>query len=114
MGRIAAAVTTWFVAIAVALAVPVSQLRTVTVIETCCCPDPAHCNCPDREPEAEGQPTVKACHQERHVVAAGAAVSFTLPPLGLDAPSRARIMLAPRALAEPHAEPPPERPAAPS
>ncbi|MEO8552157.1 MAG: hypothetical protein ABI678_19400, partial [Kofleriaceae bacterium] len=61
--RIATAAATVWVAIVVALALPVSQLRTVTTVnEKCCCPDPASCHCPPHSKDAPGCPQMKTCH----------------------------------------------------
>jgi hypothetical protein len=112
--RATAAAMTWFVALALALAVPVSQLRTVTIVQTCCCPDPARCHCPDHEQDSGRQPTLKACHQERDVFVSASVVEFTLPTIPLRAPSRTATLLPPNTISSPHAEPALERPAAPS
>jgi hypothetical protein len=64
-------------AIAVALGVPVSQLRTPDEYITCCCPDPANCHCPDHKPDPSGQPKLRACHKVQHELASSDAPSFT-------------------------------------
>src|SRR5688500_8755720 len=56
------AMATAVVAFIVAIALPISQLRLVMVVTECCCPDPAHCECPDHKPSDSG-PTVLPCHK---------------------------------------------------
>lgn len=51
------------IAVIVMFALPISQLRTVSITVECCCPDPAKCHCPDHEPDHGAQPTIKACHK---------------------------------------------------
>jgi hypothetical protein len=70
------AAATCIVAIVVALAVPVSQLRTVSTVVTCCCPDPTHCHCPDHKPDHNKKPSMSACHKTQHVTAAAQAPAF--------------------------------------
>ena len=57
------AAATVVVALIVALAVPVSQLRTISVVTECCCPDPAKCHCPDHKPDHSKLPSIRACHK---------------------------------------------------
>lgn len=47
--RAAVWLSTVGVALIVALAMPVSQLRTMSVVKACCCPDPSNCHCPDHD-----------------------------------------------------------------
>ncbi len=108
------ALTTFLVALVLAVGVPVSQLRTVRIERTCCCPDPAKCHCPDHDGTKPTQPELRACHQTTH-----AHVAPTLPAFA--APSVTPVMavvvtLAPAAFAHsaPRAAPPPTRPDAPS
>jgi hypothetical protein len=102
------------VAIAVALAVPVSQLRTVSVILACCCPDPASCHCPDHKTDAPAQPAMRACHNSERSVIAPQLPAFHAPVVAIaTAPARAMIALD-HAIAAPHPSPPPARPDAPS
>jgi hypothetical protein len=113
--RIARAAATIMVAIVVALAVPVSQLRTRTVVKTwCCCPDPSHCHCPDHKVDRSTQPKLRACHDDSHVVVAPVLPVFEAPELAIDvAPQRALVAIAP-AIDAPHPAPAPRRPDAPS
>jgi hypothetical protein len=71
-----AAVATFVVAVVVALAVPVSQLRTVSTVVTCCCPDPTHCHCPDHKADHSKDPSMRACHKTQHVTVAPQAPEF--------------------------------------
>ena len=112
--RIASAAFTIVVAIVVALAVPVSQLRTISVVTTCCCPDPAKCHCPDHKPDHSNGPSIRACHKDSHESIAPQLPSFTAPQLAVAA-APARIISATFAMPlSPHAPPPPARPDAPS
>lgn len=74
-GALSAAATV-IVAIVVALSVPVSQLRTVSTVVSCCCPDPAHCHCPDHKPDHNKTPSVRACHKTQQVTVAPQAPAF--------------------------------------
>jgi hypothetical protein len=71
-----AAVATFVVAVVVALAVPVSQLRTVSTVVSCCCPDPTHCHCPDHKADHSKDPSMRACHKTQHVTVAPLAPEF--------------------------------------
>jgi hypothetical protein len=112
--RLASAATTIVVAIVVALAVPVSQLRTVTIVKACCCPDPSTCHCPDHKAEKGTQPSMRACHNTQNVIVAPEMPSFTEPVIAIvSAPER--IAVAPASpLRSPHASPPPAEPDGPS
>jgi hypothetical protein len=112
--RIATAASTIVVAIVVALAVPVSQLRTFAIQTSCCCPDPAHCHCPDQKPDHGNQPTMRDCHKSSHEVVSPDAPAVAMPEVAI-------VNELPRAMprvawmiAEPHAAPAPARPDAPS
>jgi hypothetical protein len=111
--RAATWISTVLVAIVVAFTVPVSQLRTVAVITTCCCPDPDNCHCPDHRTEHGSQPTMQQCHKS-----ADSFESVTAPTVAIVArvelvPVRAAIALH-HALPAPHASPILERPRGPS
>ena len=112
--RVIGWLATLVVAIGVALALPVSQLRLVSVIKECCCPDPQRCHCPDHKPDPAGGPSVRACHNTQHLVvspeapAVHAAVAVAAP-----IPVRTVVAIA-RVLPAPHPAPAPARPAAPS
>jgi hypothetical protein len=109
------AVATWMVAIGVALAVPVSQLRTIDVVTSCCCPDPDDCHCPDHQQGPAGKPTsIGACHRSQAQLVSPQAPVFVAPELALAAPPARAAAPVVIALADPHAAPPPTQPAAPS
>jgi hypothetical protein len=101
-------------AIVVALGVPVSQLRTADNYVTCCCPDPAHCHCPDHKPDHSGQPKMGTCHRVQHELVSPEAPTVAMTEIAFaHAPTR----LAPRnviPLHAPHALPPPADPDGPS
>jgi hypothetical protein len=112
--RAAAQVSTIVVAILVALAVPVSQLRTITVVKTCCCPDPANCHCPDHQKDASSQPSIRACHNTERALMAPQLPAFTAPVVAIaDMPAIALVAADP-SIPDPHPAPPPTRPDAPS
>lgn len=113
--RIANAAATVLVAIVVALAVPVSQLRTVTTIsEPCCCPDPAHCHCPTHSSDPTHDAQLKSCHKVSHDVVAPQLPAFSSPAIA-DAPVVAQVVaLAVISIPAPHAAPASRRPDAPS
>ncbi len=107
-------ISTVGVAIFVALAVPVSQLRVISIIRECCCPDPDDCHCPDHKPDPAGNATMHACHSTQHAVMSPQAPVFD-PPVVAVAPvtTVVAVVIAP-ALTSPHTAPPPTRPDAPS
>jgi len=114
LSRLGHAVSTIAVAVVVALAVPVSQLRTVVIVHACCCPDPDNCHCPDHKSDPGKQPAIGACHKTSHAFAAPAPAGFVAPVIATDAPA-ARIAIAIVArLDRPHAPPAPDDPAGPS
>jgi len=107
------ALSTVAVAFALILALPVSQLRLLTLVEQCCCPDPDHCQCPDH-PSDSSQPTLSQCHKTIDTLESTGGPSF--------APSVAIAELVPTRVpvavhhtdSMPHEPPSPERPSAPS
>jgi hypothetical protein len=106
--------STIVVAVVVALALPVSQLRTVTILKSCCCPDPANCHCPDQKPDTSTQPAMRACHNSEQSIVAPGMPAFHAQTIAVVAPP-ARIATAlPHAVVAPHQAPPPNRPDAPS
>ena|GEM_PF-1746828 len=111
--RIATWISTVVVAIVVAVAVPVSQLRTVAVILSCCCPDPDHCSCPDHETDHGSTPTIKQCHKSADTFESAVAPSVAIATRLELVPVRAAIVLH-HALPAPHASPLLERPRGPS
>jgi hypothetical protein len=106
-------ISTVLVAIVVAFTVPVSQLRTVTVIMTCCCPDPEQCHCPDHEPDHGSQPTFKQCHKSADTFESAAAPSVAIAVRTELAVVRAAVRLY-HVLPAPHESPILERPPGPS
>jgi hypothetical protein len=102
------------VAIVVAVAVPGSQLRAVTIIQSCCCPDPTRCHCPDHEADPSGPPTIRPCHNTERELAGAQLPAFGPPAIaGAITPVIAVVALA-HELPAPHPAPPPSRPDAPS
>jgi len=101
------------VAVIVILAVPVTQLRLVTVTHQCCCPDPDNCHCPE-DKDAPSDTSIKACHESNVIVASASAPVFVAQPHeDLERPetptARAEVDLP-----EPHATPSLDRPRGPS
>jgi hypothetical protein len=101
------------VAIVVALAVPVSQLRVISIIRTCCCPVASDCHCPGSKAPS-GHPSMQACHNSEHVAVAPQLPSFDAPVVAIAAVPAIAIRVTAPALSVPHAAPPPIRPDAPS
>ena len=114
LGRAITWISTIVVAIVVAIAVPVSQLRTISVIKECCCPDPADCHCPDHDASRPTQPTMRACHSTETAVVAPQLPVFHAPVISaLVAPALVAIAVH-GSIPAPHPAPAPARPAAPS
>ena len=112
--RIATAAATIWVAFVVALALPISQLRTVTTIaEKCCCPDPAKCHCPAPTKDA-GCPQMKNCHRVAHDVVSPELPAFASPVVAIVPPPAKIVALAATPLIAPHASPLARRPDVPS
>jgi hypothetical protein len=108
------AIATFVVAIVVALAVPVSQLRTFSTTITCCCPDPTRCHCPHEKPGTSDGPSMKPCHKVQHDSVSPQLPSFAAPDVAL-ASAPPRPVAAPIALPDmPHAPPVPDEPYGPS
>jgi hypothetical protein len=107
------AVYTIMVAVIVMLAVPVSQLRIVTVNHECCCPDPDKCHCPT-DKDAPSDTSMKACHSSTELIASAAAPMF-VPQDYVDVPRPVTpIATAEIQLPKPHAPPMLDRPRGPS
>lgn len=104
---------TYLVAVMIALGVPFAQLQTATVDNTCCCPDPDTCKCPDHQPGTD-TPSMRACHKDGPVAVQNHLDAF-VPPVVVHPTAPARIAHAvPERLTSPHAPPAPRRPDAPS
>ncbi len=108
------AAATLVATIAIALAVPVSQLRTFHVDAKCCCPDPDNCHCPtDKKHDGRGA-SLDVCHHSDSVVVAPQAPSFApAAVVAVSEPPRALVAIE-LAIESPHASPAPRRPDAPS
>jgi hypothetical protein len=96
------------------LALPISQLRIVTIVEKCCCPDRTTCHCPKEKPDHNEQPQIKACHSSSEL-------SVTPEPAPLVAPDAFEVASPSRVVAmmerfpsAPRPSPYLPRPAAPS
>jgi hypothetical protein len=113
--RIATAASTIVVAIVVALAVPVSQLRTFSIVASCCCPDPSHCHCPDHDAgKGDDRGSMRACHKTSHEVVSPDAPAVAMPQLAIATEAPRATPRVAWMIAEPHAAPAPARPDAPS
>ena len=102
------------VAIAVALSVPTSQLRTISIVTTCCCPDPTKCHCPDHKADHSKVPSIRACHKSSHETVSPQLPSFSPPEVAIAIAPPAvapAVLAAPRV---PHAPPVPDEPYGPS
>lgn len=102
------------VALLVALAVPGSQLRTVSIVKECCCPDPSSCHCPDHKPDPSSQPSMRACHNSERAIVTPQLPAFSAPAV---ATAAAPVALGPALVSSipaPHVAPPTPRPDAPS
>ncbi len=110
-----ASVAVTVVAIVVALAMPVSQLRTVeTVSAKCCCPEPAHCHCPPQSPDPTKAPQLQSCHRVSHDVVASQLPVFSAPELAIAQPELIAIAQPVLEPVAPHPAPALHRPDAPS
>lgn len=112
--RAAAWLSTIVVAALVALAVPVSQLRTVAILKTCCCPDPDHCHCPDHKTDTSSQPSMRACHNSERAIVAPEAPAFQPPMIALASAPVVTAFTIEASIPAPHRAPAPIRPDAPS
>lgn len=115
--RAATWLSTVLVAILVALAVPVSQWRMVSVVKECCCPDPEKCHCPHpnpAKPDEGSQSTLRACHTTEQVVVTPQLPAFRAVSVALVATPPHAVALVEHAVPPPHPAPPPSRPDAPS
>jgi hypothetical protein len=112
--QLVTAASTLVVAIVLAICVPVSQLHTVATQTECCCPDPDQCKCPDHDEDRSTQPTMRACHKTQQQFVAPVLPAFVPPAIDIV------VVLEPVAFepaftqSDPHPEPAPRRPDAPS
>jgi hypothetical protein len=106
--------TTLVVAIAVVLALPVSQLRVVTVQHQCCCPHPESCACPHAPAPVGDNTSASACHHRTTLVVAPTLAGFAMPAPTVLAADEVRIAVVEHALTRPIAAADPRRPDAPS
>jgi hypothetical protein len=105
---------TTILAIVVAVIVPVSSLKLVGTVATCCCPDPSDCHCPHDKQPSDQSPAMRTCHRVD--------TTFVTPDLPGFEPAHHEPATAPArvvasvsfAIDPPHAAPSLERPAAPS
>lgn len=111
--RLATWVSTAVVAIVVALAVPVSQLRLLAVVASCCCPDPDNCHCPDHTPDHGDQAKLKQCHRSADTIESAAASSVALVVRSELVPQRTAAVVH-HVIVAPHTSPFVERPRGPS
>lgn len=102
------------VAIVVAIAVPVSQLRIVSFLKSCCCPDPAYCQCPDHQEDSSPQPSMRECHSTERMMVAPELPTFRAPVVAVASAPVVAQRAADHIVLAPHPEPPPARPDAPS
>ncbi len=112
--RAATWISTVVVAIVVALAMPVSQLRTIAIIKSCCCPDPSHCHCPDHKADSSPQPSMRACHNTERTIVAPQLPACAEPVVTVAMAPAVVIIAHDRPVPAPHQAPPPICPAAPS
>jgi hypothetical protein len=101
------------VAFALVVVLPVSQLRLVSMIVECCCPDPDHCQCPDHKSGDSPHATLEPCHRTVTTIESASAPSFAPVAVVELVPARA-LVATHHAHATPHEPPTPERPSAPS
>lgn len=114
IARVYVALTTAVLALVMAIAVPVAQLRTVEIDRTCCCPDPDECHCPGHDEHDDGAPAMESCHVTVVAIVAAGLPSFepTVQPAVRAPDIAARVVhVTP---ASPHAPPVPDRPRGPS
>lgn len=102
------------VALVLALTIPVSQLRTACVEQSCCCPDPAKCHCPDHDDSKPTRPQLRACHQTQHITVAPTLPAFTAPVIAAVPLPAVQVVAALHVTLAPHVAPSPARPDAPS
>lgn len=107
-------ISTVGVAFLLALAVPVSQLRTISILRECCCPDPDDCHCPDHQPDAGDHAAMRMCHSTQHVAVSPELPVFDPPEVAATPVTTVVAVVIAPGLASPHAAPAPTRLDAPS
>lgn len=112
--KLVTAASTVVVAIALAICMPVSQLRTAAFQTECCCPDPDQCKCPDHKPDEGTQPAMRACHKTQRDFVAPVSPTFVAPVIELVTAPQAVAIEPVLSLRVPHPAPTPQRPDAPS
>jgi len=114
-GRLVTTIATCWVALVVAIAVPVSQLRMISFESSCCCPDPDRCRCPDHDPTDDpAAPAIRACHNTQQAITTSPLPAFEPPVVAVVAIDERTIEPASFPSSAPHAPPTPQRPDAPS
>jgi len=102
------------IAVIVLCALPVSQLRTISITVQCCCPDPTNCHCPDHDKDPSQQPTIKACHKSSQAFEAPTVPAFlSIAHEVVSSPARV-IATIDHDLTHPHQPPSIEAPRGPS
>jgi hypothetical protein len=114
MRRAWTAAATFVVALVVALAVPVAQLRTDRVVIDCCCPDPSNCHCPDHNPDHSSQPAMRDCHRTRHQLVSPQAPAFVASRVAIGVGARRALPIAVLPPKAPHVSPDADEPYGPS
>jgi hypothetical protein len=114
MIRRTAPIAAALVALVVAVAVPMSQLRTFVTITKCCCPDPSECHCPKDKAPLDGAPSMSTCHHQDSAVVSPEAPALVFATIPQMTPAPRAVASLPTTTSSPHPAPDPRRPAAPS
>lgn len=100
-------------AVLVAVALPLGNLRTERVEIHCCCPSIERCKCPDHD-TPPAAPTMQACHRTLDTFSTPAIAAFVPPHRAATTVAQVVTVVAHAPLPIPHAPPTPRRPDAPS
>jgi hypothetical protein len=100
-------------ALVVALAVPIAQLRMLSIEKACCCPDPDSCHCPSHGADTP-QSSIRACHTTEHVIASPQVAAFVAPVVAEVVLPAVATGVPTYEIDRPHAPPAARRPDAPS
>jgi hypothetical protein len=111
---VAHALYTMIVAVIAMIAVPVSQLRMISVQTQCCCPDGVKCHCSDHKDVPAGQASMKECHKNTDIFVGPSSPDCAKPVAIAAAPASERIETLEFPLTSPHEPPNPARPPGPS